>query len=181
MPKIRNKRDFHRKIFIIGLKNPFCTAGKKKTYNFPSVKTDRLTSSYTLMYEDKKDAIPEWIAIQKKIRTNRVFYPFPESKTEHRHMESNLWKVVITHVWGRTLVTTPGSNVSIGGKPWQKPDKKVQCASEEDVCCTSFLPILQTALYLLKPLFIENYKQHFINILNNKNYENIIKNLISRG
>ena len=53
-------------------------------------------------------------------------------------MESNLWKVVSTHVWGRTLATTPGSKASIGGTPRQKPDKKVQYASEEDVCCTSF-------------------------------------------
>ena len=51
----------------------------------------------------------------------------------------------------------------------------------EKVVCQPFFSILQTALYLLKPLFIENYKQHFINILNNKNYENIIKNLIRRG
>lgn len=83
-------------------------------------------------------------------------------------MESNLWKVVSTHVWGRTLATTPGSKASIGGTPRQKPDKKVQYASEEDVCCTSFLPILQTAPHLLKPLFIENYKQYLLTIKNNK-------------
>ena len=36
---------------------------KRESHNFHGVKTDRLTSSYTLMYEDKKNAIPEWIAI----------------------------------------------------------------------------------------------------------------------